>query len=87
MITFVNWQLNSKCLPFLPCNPVFLPKQGITSGVGSGFVVVVLGSCQVFVRLQSSVTVLKKLHRMTPFRGEDARHKAGVRVVQQFSSF
>ena len=65
MITFLNWQLDNKFLHFLLCNPVSLPEQGISSGVGSSFVVAVLGSCQFFVRLQLSVTVVKKLHRDT----------------------
>ena len=76
MITFLNWQLNSKFLHFLLCKSFSLPQQGIRSGAGSGFVVAVLGSCQFFVRLQLWLIVLKKLHRKTPFGEGDARHKA-----------
>ena len=73
---FFDWQLNSKFVKFLPCNRVSLREQGISSGVGLGFVVAVLGFYQFFVRLQFSVTVLKKLHRKEPFGKVDARHKA-----------
>ena len=76
MSTFLNRQLGNEFLQFLLCNPVSLPNQEIGSGVGSGFSVAVLGSCPFFVRLQFSVTVLKKLHRNTPFGEADAKHKA-----------
>ena len=40
-----------------------------------------LSFCQFFVSLLFSVTVLKKLHRKTPFGKADARHKLSPRKV------
>ena len=67
MITFLTWQLTSKFMQFLFCSPVSLTEQGINSGVGSGFVVAVLGFCHFFCETVSFVNGFQKVAQKDNF--------------------